>query len=116
MVGLHSLYICAGNSLATAGYISLQLFFGHIVDPCLAAVAARFGIGRDFWINIVLTLCGYIPGELIFIVNLNPHSLRPEQGHGHNFYIQVQLKHLAKVLHADGKVSKPEHQEQQKRP
>ncbi|KAL0071409.1 hypothetical protein AAF712_001266 [Marasmius tenuissimus] len=34
------------------------------------AVAARFGFGKDFWINIVLTICGYIPG------------------HGHNFYIQ----------------------------
>ena len=26
-------------------------------------MAARFGIGRDFWINIVLTICGYIPGK-----------------------------------------------------
>lgn len=29
-----------------------------------AAVAARFGIGTDFWINVVLTLCGYVPGML----------------------------------------------------
>ena len=28
-----------------------------------AAVAARFGIGKDFFINVVLTICGYIPGE-----------------------------------------------------
>jgi len=34
------------------------------------AVAARFGIGKDFWINLVMTVCGYIPG------------------HAHNFYIQ----------------------------
>jgi len=34
------------------------------------AVAARFGIGKDFWINLFLTIAGYIPG------------------HGHNFYIQ----------------------------
>jgi uncharacterized membrane protein YqaE (UPF0057 family) len=34
------------------------------------AVAARFGIGKDFWLNLLLTVCGYIPG------------------HGHNFYIQ----------------------------
>lgn len=27
------------------------------------AVAARFGIGKDFWINILLTICGYIPGQ-----------------------------------------------------
>jgi len=34
------------------------------------AVAARFGVAKDFWINLLLTICGYIPG------------------HGHNFYIQ----------------------------
>jgi len=34
------------------------------------AVAARFGIGKDFWLNLLLTICGYFPG------------------HGHNFYIQ----------------------------
>ena len=28
-----------------------------------AAVAARFGIGSDFWLNLLLTLCGYIPGK-----------------------------------------------------
>lgn len=27
------------------------------------AVAARFGIGGDFWLNLLLTICGYIPGE-----------------------------------------------------
>lgn len=26
------------------------------------AVAARFGIGKDFWLNLLLTVCGYIPG------------------------------------------------------
>src|ERR1700744_2887714 len=35
------------------------------------AVAARFGIGSDFWLNLLLTICGYFPG------------------HGHNFYIQA---------------------------
>ena len=29
---------------------------------CNKAVAARFGIGKDFWINLLLTICGYIPG------------------------------------------------------
>ncbi|KAI0306571.1 hypothetical protein B0F90DRAFT_1691001 [Multifurca ochricompacta] len=33
-------------------------------------VAARFGIGGDFWLNLFLTIAGYIPG------------------HVHNFYIQ----------------------------
>jgi uncharacterized membrane protein YqaE (UPF0057 family) len=27
------------------------------------AVAARFGVGKDFWINVLLTICGYVPGE-----------------------------------------------------
>ncbi|KAG1884601.1 hypothetical protein F4604DRAFT_182381 [Suillus subluteus] len=34
------------------------------------AVAARFGIGKDFWLNLLLTICEYI------------------SGHVHNFYIQ----------------------------
>ena len=29
------------------------------------AVAARFGIGRDFFLNLVLTICGYIPGAFV---------------------------------------------------
>ncbi|KAF8163304.1 hypothetical protein B0H34DRAFT_795030 [Crassisporium funariophilum] len=50
------------------GYAVLLFILGTLLPPL--AVAARFGIGKDFWINLVLTLCGYIPG------------------HGHNFYIQ----------------------------
>lgn len=34
----------------------------HLNYPTKTAVAARFGIGKDFWINVVLTICGYIPG------------------------------------------------------
>jgi len=33
-----------------------------ILIDLFPAVAARFGIGGDFWLNLVLTLCGYIPG------------------------------------------------------
>ena len=29
-----------------------------------------FGIGKDFWTNVVLTLCGYIPGKLIFVCRI----------------------------------------------
>ncbi|EJU00838.1 hypothetical protein DACRYDRAFT_81060 [Dacryopinax primogenitus] len=50
------------------GYQVLLFIFGTIFPPL--AVAARFGIGSDFFLNLVLTLCGYIPG------------------HVHNFYIQ----------------------------
>ncbi|KAF8507338.1 hypothetical protein BU17DRAFT_78139 [Hysterangium stoloniferum] len=50
------------------GYAFVLFIFGTIFPPL--AVAARFGIGGDFWLNLVLTICGYIPG------------------HVHNFYIQ----------------------------
>jgi len=63
------------------GYTILLFILGTLLPPlgmcrsddssdfpltCFAAVAARFGIGKDFWTNVVLTLCGYIPGKLIF--------------------------------------------------
>ena len=66
MVGLFYLSLYPRNSLATAGYVSLRHPIRTITDPCIVAVAARFGIGKDFWTNVVLTLCGYIPGKLIF--------------------------------------------------
>lgn len=50
------------------GYTVFLFILGTLLPPL--AVAARFGIGRDFFINVFLTLCGYIPG------------------HVHNFYIQ----------------------------
>jgi len=50
------------------GYAALLFIMGTLFPPM--AVAARFGIGKDFWLNLLLTICGYIPG------------------HGHNFYIQ----------------------------
>jgi hypothetical protein len=50
------------------------------------AVAARFGIGSDFWLNLFLTLAGYIPGSLSHFLFLSSYiSL---SGHVHNFYIQ----------------------------
>ncbi|ETW85917.1 stress-induced hydrophobic peptide [Heterobasidion irregulare TC 32-1] len=50
------------------GYAVVLFILGTLFPPL--AVAARFGIGSDFWLNLLLTICGYIPG------------------HGHNFYIQ----------------------------
>jgi len=50
------------------GYAVLLFIMGTLFPPL--AVAARFGIAKDFWLNLLLTVCGYIPG------------------HGHNFYIQ----------------------------
>lgn len=52
------------------------------------AVAARFGIGRDFWLNLFLTLAGYIPGLSYFSpYHLHPLTYSPP-GHCHNFYLQ----------------------------
>ncbi|KDR81614.1 hypothetical protein GALMADRAFT_89750 [Galerina marginata CBS 339.88] len=50
------------------GYAVFLFIMGTVFPPL--AVAARFGIGKDFWLNLLLTICGYIPG------------------HVHNFYIQ----------------------------
>jgi len=50
------------------GYAVLLFILGTLFPPL--AVAARFGLGSDFWLNLLLTICGYIPG------------------HVHNFYIQ----------------------------
>ncbi|KDQ60814.1 hypothetical protein JAAARDRAFT_173060 [Jaapia argillacea MUCL 33604] len=50
-------------------FFNVLLFILGTLFPPLA-VAARFGIGSDFFLNLILTLCGYIPG------------------HVHNFYIQ----------------------------
>jgi len=50
------------------GFGVVLFILGTLFPPL--AVAARFGIGSDFWLNLFLTLAGYIPG------------------HVHNFYIQ----------------------------
>jgi len=50
------------------GYSVFLFICGTLFPPL--AVAARFGIGGDFWLNLLLTICGYIPG------------------HVHNFYVQ----------------------------
>src|SRR5260370_29282136 len=39
----------------------------HLINRS-PAVAARFGIGGDFWLNLVLTLCGYIPGLSVILL------------------------------------------------
>ncbi|KAF8681202.1 Proteolipid membrane potential modulator [Rhizoctonia solani] len=50
-------------------YTVFIFVIGFLLPPF--AVAARFGIGKDFWINVLLTICGYVPGQI------------------HNFYIQT---------------------------
>ncbi|KZT32652.1 hypothetical protein SISSUDRAFT_522207 [Sistotremastrum suecicum HHB10207 ss-3] len=50
------------------GFSAVLFVLGTLFPPL--AVAARFGIGSDFWLNLLLTICGYFPGHI------------------HNFYIQ----------------------------
>ncbi|GAA6023708.1 hypothetical protein JCM10207_008757 [Rhodosporidiobolus poonsookiae] len=49
-------------------FYGLIVVLGWLCPPI--AILVRFGIGLDFFINIILTICGYIPG------------------HAHNFYCQ----------------------------
>jgi len=49
-------------------FYALVVVCGWFLPPL--AVLVRFGFGKDFFINLILTVCGYIPG------------------HGHNFYLQ----------------------------
>ncbi|GAA5868440.1 hypothetical protein JCM8547_006276 [Rhodosporidiobolus lusitaniae] len=49
-------------------FYGLIVVLGWLCPP--VAILVRFGIGWDFFLNIILTICGYIPG------------------HGHNFYCQ----------------------------
>ncbi|GAA5822440.1 hypothetical protein JCM10212_006213 [Sporobolomyces blumeae] len=49
-------------------FYALIVVCGWLLPPL--AILVRFGIGFDFFLNILLTICGYIPG------------------HGHNFYCQ----------------------------
>ncbi|KAG8747413.1 hypothetical protein FRC10_001084 [Ceratobasidium sp. 414] len=50
-------------------YTGFIFLIGFLLPPF--AVAARFGLGKDFWINVLLTICGWVPGQI------------------HNFYIQT---------------------------
>lgn len=44
------------------GFTGLIVVLGFLFPPL--AVATRFGIGRDFFINVLLTCCAIIPGHL----------------------------------------------------
>ncbi|KAI9566424.1 hypothetical protein HD554DRAFT_2174351 [Boletus coccyginus] len=62
-------------------YTIILFVVGSFFSPL--AVAARFGIGTDFWLNLLLTIIGYIPGQvhLFFIQvirNNKTHHRTPE--------------------------------------
>lgn len=45
-------------------FLFFIILFSILVPPL--AVFIRFGIGTDFFINILLTIAGYIPGHVRF--------------------------------------------------
>ncbi len=76
----HVSYICRAS----------ELTFKYVQCTPLVAVAARFGIGRDFWINLPLTIAGYIPGSSFHrCYRLATHPDSSYEGHVHNLYVQV---------------------------
>jgi uncharacterized membrane protein YqaE (UPF0057 family) len=63
-----------GTLFPPLGLSHRSSFLVSLIDqPQPLAVAARFGIGGDFWLNLFLTLAGYIPGSLSARF-LTPHS------------------------------------------
>lgn len=40
----------------------IRIIFAIILPPL--GVFLQVGIGKHFWINIILTLCGYLPGNI----------------------------------------------------
>ena len=66
----YSLYSALSCRPSVRSLIALVVAFGTSLTS-REAVAARFGIGGDFWLNLVLTICGYIPGARSII---SPHS------------------------------------------
>ncbi|BGP22864.1 UPF0057 family protein [Rhodotorula toruloides] len=45
----------------THGFHAVIMVIGWVVPPL--AILVRFGVGFDFFLNILLTICGYIPGH-----------------------------------------------------
>ncbi|KAJ7449813.1 hypothetical protein FB451DRAFT_1286634 [Mycena latifolia] len=67
------------------GYAVLLFILGTLFPPLgsytfsaasITSVAARFGIGSDFWLNLLLTICGYIPGmrSITFFLGNTPND------------------------------------------
>ncbi len=40
----------------------LEILLAILIPPL--AVALKFGITREFWINLLLTILGYLPGMI----------------------------------------------------
>ena len=53
----------------------IRLLFAFILPP--VSVYMQFGVGKHFWINVVLTVLGFVPGMLhaIYIMASRPPGL-----------------------------------------
>lgn len=56
--------------------MTIGLAFAALLLPPLALLLAR-GIGRDFWIAVLLTCLGYLPGVLFAFFVLLTGTPRP---------------------------------------
>ncbi|GAA4467871.1 YqaE/Pmp3 family membrane protein [Novipirellula rosea] len=58
----------------------IRLIFAFILPP--VAVYMQFGIGKYFWINVLLTLLGFFPGMLhaVYIMASRPPGLAKLSG------------------------------------
>lgn len=59
-------------------FVVLIIIFSILVPPL--AVFLRFGIGVDFFVNVLLTIAGYFPGHV---------RVRSINFQIHNFFVQV---------------------------
>jgi uncharacterized membrane protein YqaE (UPF0057 family) len=56
----------------------IRIIFAIILPPL--GVFFQVGLGKHFWINILLTLLGYIPGiihAIYIILKVGPNNRRP---------------------------------------
>lgn len=51
---------------------SLRILIAFLVPP--VGVAMQLGIGFQFWLNVLLTLCGLIPGILHAVYIILTHA------------------------------------------
>ncbi|SJX63417.1 uncharacterized protein SRS1_11073 [Sporisorium reilianum f. sp. reilianum] len=81
------------------GFTGFIVVCGFLFPPL--AVAVRFGIGKDFLINVLLTICGIIPGHLHnwFIQNIrnnDTHARTPKWAIRYGLVDDRPAKRLAK--------------------
>ena len=56
----------------------LRVLFSIFLPPL--GVFFRVGFGKHFWLNILLTLCGYVPGLVHAIWVIASHSVYEAEG------------------------------------